>query len=761
MGLMRRCSAVVVVLFACGLLAASSAIAANPLQAHGSAEQVWVDGLPAHAKITLLRANRTVVYSKDADSLGGILFRNISPGTGYRVRLDSTGQESGPLTVHTNADAPWDPSIDDQKISDCGYQYLTTRDGTKLAIDVHPPLDPADLNLPTGCSLANPPAVGPPYPTLIEYSGYGYADPSGPVNGIAEIFNLLGFAVVDVSMRGTGCSGGAFSFFEPLQDLDGYDVIQTIAHQPWVLDHKVGMEGISYGGITDLFTAQTDPPALEAIAPLSVIDQTETTLYPGGLLNTGFAVPWSQGVAQGAEPATATTGMSWAYQLIKGGDATCARNQEMHGEAENLGATIKANSHFHGALANMLAPTTFVHKIKAPVFMDCQFEDEQVGGHCTDLLNKFTGTKQKWFTLTNGAHIDSLDPDVMNRLYDFLSLFVGHSSPVLHLPVLAAAAPIIYDAAMGIPGLTLPVDTIQALPYKLALAEFEKTPQVTVAMDSGAGTGLDLIHVAGDPYPGYTLGFSKFPIPGTVAQRWYMGRSGSLNSSKPTSRLTNWFNWSNADRNVVDFGPNTSTGGLWGNALDWSWDWKQHTPGTMVSYITAPLRKDTTVIGGGAVDVWVKSATPNVDLQATISEVTPQGKEVFVQNGWIRGNERALDPGSTALYPVPSLIASQVRAFPKGKFVLVQIPLFYEGHAYRAGSRIRVTIEAPGGSQPIWAFNAVQPHGTDKVSIELSPSDPSSLVLPVIPGLAIPTPLPACGSLRNEPCRAYVPFTDK
>jgi hypothetical protein len=47
------------------------------------------------------------------------------------------------------------------------------------------------------------------------------------------------------------------------------------------------------------------------------------------------------------------------------------------------------------------------------------------------------------------------------------------------------------------------------------------------------------------------------------------------------------------------------------------------------------------------------------------------------------------------------------------------------------------------------------------VSIELSPSDPSSLVLPVIPGLAIPTPLPACGSLRNEPCRAYVPFTDK
>ena len=67
----------------------------------------------------------------------------------------------------------------------------------------------------------------------------------------------MGFAVVDVNMRGTGCSGGAFDFFEPLQSLDGYDVIETIARQPWVQHNKVGMMGISYGGISQLFTAQT------------------------------------------------------------------------------------------------------------------------------------------------------------------------------------------------------------------------------------------------------------------------------------------------------------------------------------------------------------------------------------------------------------------------------------------------------------------------------------------------------------------------
>jgi hypothetical protein len=32
---------------------------------------------------------------------------------------------------------------------------------------------------------------------------------------------------------------------------------------------------------------------------------------------------------------------------------------------------------------------------------------------------------------------------------------------------------------------------------------------------------------------------------------------------------------------------------------------------------------------------------------------------------------------------------------------------------------------------------------------------PSSLILPIVPGVTVPTALAACPSLRNEPCRAY------
>ena len=94
-------------------------------------------------------------------------------------------------------------------------------------------------------------------------------------------------------MRGSGCSGGSYSYFDEPQVYDGYDVIEAVAAQPWVQDHRVGMAGVSYPGISQLFVAQTRPPHLAAITPFSVIDDSyRAVLYPGGILNTGFAVDW-------------------------------------------------------------------------------------------------------------------------------------------------------------------------------------------------------------------------------------------------------------------------------------------------------------------------------------------------------------------------------------------------------------------------------------------------------------------------------------
>jgi len=744
-------------------------------------EQVDVTGLAPEAQTSLLNSGGETVYTQSADSLGGLLFRNVKPGAGYRVRLTATGEESGPIKVHSAAAAPWDPSIYNQSIPDNGYTYLTTRDGTQLAIDVHTPSSPAgepgvpsEIHLPTLPIPGVPtPSYTPPYPTLIEYSGYGYANPAGPENGIAVLANLMGFAVVDVNMRGTGCSGGAYDFFEPLQNLDGYDVIETIAHQPWVLGNKVGMLGISYGGISQLFTAQLQPPDLAAIAPLSVLDSTATTLYPGGILNTGFAVAWAEQRQQNAEPAGPTSGQHWAYEQIQKGDQTCAANQALHGQAANLLAKIKENATYKPAVADPLDPATFVKKINVPTFMACQWEDEQTGGHCADLAEHFTGTTRKWFTFTNGAHIDSLDPTTFNRLYDFLELYVAKQAPLVNSVVPRAAAPVIYDEAMGLPKtdlVTLPIDPVQLNPlYESALAEFEALPEIRVLFDNGAGTSPTGSTTAGDPYPGFEQSFSSFPIPGTTARTLYFGSGGTLNEQKPTAEGVDSYTSDASALPLTDFGSNTGSGGLWGNASQWSWNWAQNPAGSAVSYVSAPLTSNTTAIGGGAVHLWVKSSTADVDLQATVSEVRPDGNETFVQDGWLRASERKLATTAdniikqrpTLLQPIPTMLESDLEPMPANEFVPVVIPLYFEGHSYRAGSRIRVTIAAPNGTQPVWSFGQTQPAGTTATeSIAFSPSMPSSLILPVVPGVSVPTAIPACPSLRNEPCRTYQAFAN-
>src|SRR3954471_22225404 len=139
---------------------------------------------------------------------------------------------------------------------------------------------------------------------------------------------------------------------------------------------------------------------------------------------------------------------------------------------------IRANDHYIPKGADPLAPVTVVDKIKAPSFVACQWTDEQTGGHCPTLAEHMTGTSKKWFTFTNGTHVDSLGPETFNRWYDFLQIYVAQQAPMTNAAAYRAAAPVIYDAAMGVSGVnTFPPDPIQEQPtYAGAKAAFEQQP---------------------------------------------------------------------------------------------------------------------------------------------------------------------------------------------------------------------------------------------------------------------------------------------
>ena len=187
------------------LAVAQSAAAAVSFTAQGSAEQVYVTGLGAEpADVADQRAPERPSPRRRRTRSAGCCSATSRREAATACARPPAAQSSAPSRSTPNAAAPWDPSVYNQTINPSGYQYLTTRDGTKLAIDVHPPQDVSDA-APAGVKA---PALGSaPRPTLIEYAGYGYANPAGPDSGISILANLMGFTVVDVNMRGTGLLG--------------------------------------------------------------------------------------------------------------------------------------------------------------------------------------------------------------------------------------------------------------------------------------------------------------------------------------------------------------------------------------------------------------------------------------------------------------------------------------------------------------------------------------------------------------------------
>src|SRR4051812_9483174 len=109
-------------------IAAVPAAAGAKTVGRGSVEQVQVTGATPGAAVRLLdRHGRTVALQR-AGRLGGIVFRDVKPGAGYRLRVGD-GKALAPLRVLTRRSAPPSTALYRQKIPAPGYGYLTTRDG--------------------------------------------------------------------------------------------------------------------------------------------------------------------------------------------------------------------------------------------------------------------------------------------------------------------------------------------------------------------------------------------------------------------------------------------------------------------------------------------------------------------------------------------------------------------------------------------------------------------------------------------------------
>jgi predicted acyl esterase len=581
-------------------------------------------------------------------------------------------------------------------------------------------------------------------------SGYSPANPYSPPPEL-QLADALGYATVGVNLRGTGCSGGSLSYFEGAQVADGYDAIEAIAAQDWVAGNEVGMVGISYPGITQLFVASTQPPHLAAITPMSVIDDAYDGVgYPGGIFNAGFAREWTSHVSEDA----GAYGPDYVNQQIEEGDTDCDANQALRSQNLDLVAGLRAEPYLIEDRLGPVSPENFVDQIEVPVFLTGQWQDEQTSGHFADMVDRFTGTDQLHVVMTNGPHGDGLTLPNVQRWTEFLDLYVAHRIPSIP-PIGRAGIPAAINAIFG-EGAGFEPDRFASFDdYDEALAEYESEDPYTVVFENGAGTE----HPGG---PGGTTEatFASWPPPDTEPTTFFFQPDGGLAADEPTVA-------DGEDGSIVEYAHDPDQAEVRtlveqtdeaNFAAQPDYDWPSPQQGEAATWVTPELEDDLAVVGPARADVWLQSSAPDTDLEVTLTEITPDGDEVYVQTGWLRASHRALDDEqSTEVRPVHLHTEDAAEDLPEGEWVEASVEVFPFAHLFRAGSRLRLTIDSPGGNRARWAFDTVDAAGEHNL-VATSADHPSALTLGVVPGVDVPRARPTCGALRGQPCRPYEPI---
>jgi hypothetical protein len=462
-------------------------------------------------------------------------------------------------------------------------QWITMDDGVKLG---------ATLTFPSEDGKA--PAPGG-FPVVLSMTPYGRdgACACAP----ATDFALRGFAVAVVDVRGTGGSQGNLNqnYFSPREERDGYDVVEYLGTQPWS-NGKVGMSGGSYVGITQLKTAETDPPHLAAIAPDEALaDIYNDAFAPGGILSASFD---GQYLAVQGGPGLLTPNTD--PSMIPG--TLTAKEQQATGRPIALDYL---ENPFEDQFYYDRSPITQVANIRVPVFVEDGWRDAFEAG------------------------------DI--RMFEALA---GRRTPATYLNL----GPCTHK---GCGGVEAPTDNPQGQD-NVEAQEIRFDQHYLMGMNAPLPPPVRFYDQQADRYRDAT----SWPPPETAFEREYIG-PGTISTRRPARSTASYFTNPSAgfsmsldEQGTVAATPYVPT--------DQRLEDEQG-----LTCRTTTLTNPLTLAGPTAVHLVAASSATDTDWFAKLSDVAPDGSESIVAEGQLRASLRALAPGSTPEQPLERLTTPQ------------------------------------------------------------------------------------------------------
>jgi putative CocE/NonD family hydrolase len=561
-------------------------------------------------------------------------------------------------------------------------QYLTIRDGIKIAIDILRPAIEGKIE-------------EEPLPVVWTHTRYRRAFiRDGKL--ISELDSPLyqsllkhGYVLAAADVRGSGASFGSWQGIWTREETqDAYEITEWLAAQPWC-DGNVGMAGGSYLGVTQLMAAGTKPPHLKAIFPAVALYDLYAVGTPGGVFYDDFIRQWSE--------------------LTRAMDT------------QNIAAPVDEDN--DGDLLQEAIEEHKQSRALIDIFLPLKYRDS---------VDEVTGV-QPFYTWHPAAYTEEINESGI-PIYFWCGWFDSFTREGFYMfrnfknprkIVMGAWSHSPRDPAIQkeefLPAM---VEEIRWFDYWLK------------AIDNGIMDEPPIrYHVMNDPKENEWRTSEEWPLPEQKLTNYYFeeGPSGSVKSiNDGILSLEAPTNESGKDEYPVDYTTTTGTATRWDNAVGGGFDYPDMTANDekALTYTTEVLAEDVEVTGHPVVSLWISSTATDGNFFAYLEEVDRDGFSHYISEGAIRASHRALhEPYYDTLgLPFHRSHEEDVVELEPGKVYELVCDLQPTSNVFNAGNRIRLTITCADKDNVLTPELSPPP----TVSIDRNKEHASFISLPVI-----------------------------
>ena len=605
--------------------------------------------------------------------------------------------------LYVTVDLPGDallPSGDRRNIA----QYVTMRDGVRLAVDVWLPvqLEPG-TTLPTAMKTTRywrATAIGPLRRLKMALR---QDDPATLVPRDVRAYNEAGYAVALVDVRGSGASFGERpSEFGREEALDLGEVAGWISEQSWS-NGRVGTWGVSYEGNTAAMAAVGGNRALTAIAPQYADFYAHAQLvWPGGVFAGGFIRDWGALVgAMDRNEICVLAGVQGVkcrmVQLAAPGVKPVDGGGDLLDEAVAGHRTPDV-----GAGAELL-------EFKDDPWGETGMSMTEVSIHGYEPEIEASGVAvYSWAGWMDVGTVDGA-----------LALFSTFSNPVrLSIGPWSHGGGYNTDPFLPDDAQTDPSSSEQ----RRMLFDFFDHYVRQESSEPAQGVGEISYYTFGEgwrtsPY---------WPPAGMTSTRWYFGPDGTLGPTPPTEDDA-------YDEYAVDFSHTTGAQTRWHTQLgggDVVYGDRSAQDEKLLTFTSEPLDQDVEITGAIEVDLHVASSVEGGAFFGYLEIVGPDGTSRYVTEGQLRALHRKECEGDPP-YPVwgPCHTFARADAHPlvPGEVANVRFGFYNTSVLVPAGHRIRISL----GGHYASVFDRYPTEGQPVWTVHRSTDRPSGVMIPM------------------------------